>query len=1018
MKKLALVCIFATVLSSVAVASDIAFYVGTPNPGWYETPDMLADVETIITNAGPLFKDIQQFDDTALDALGAWVDANTDDGELDIIWLNGCTPSVLYPTANASPDGSRIETWLDNGNMVINVGDWFGYVSYETGARGAESGGNGAANILDLASGIIVSADGTMLPVTDEGQQYLPSLGSGQVETDRPVDLGQVVAPWEVAAVFAGTATRADPVVIRNTETGGYLVIINQASGGAAGWIDDRGLTCAEFLLNWANEFAGLSDPEQAKDPSPEDDEIDVLRNVTLSWLPGTSAVSHDVYFGDNFDDVNAATVSNPLGVLLSQGQAGTTIAVPETLEFATTYYWRVDENGPTLVKGAVWSFTTELLAYPIQNIVATSNATSQAGRGPERLVDGSGMNENDQHSTDTADMWDGTPHPTDPTYVQFDFDGVYKLHELVVWNYNMQFEAFLGIGVKEATIEITENGTDWTSLGDFQLEQGPGSATYEANTTISLGGVAAQALRMTINSSYMSTDMHGLSEVRILSIPVQPSRPQPADAATDVAIDATLSWRTGREAVSHEVYLGTDPAVLDMIGTSAQSSYTPTLDLDTTYSWQIVEVNEAEAIASWAGPVWTFTTQEYLVVDDFESYIDDETAGDVIWEIWIDGLVEFGGDAANGGSQVGHNTSPFAEQSIVHGGSQSMPLYFDNANASAISEADMALSPAQNWSGNGIKTLSLWFCGTTGNTGQLYVKINETKVTYDGPAASIGVPGWQKWNIVLAETGANLSNVSSLSIGVEGAGSGLVYIDDIRLHTKEVFAAHTSDLSIAISAQANWWSQAAADREIEEIVDNAQAPVAVFGTGEQAGLAQWVSDHTNNGVANLLILCGQLPDTIYEPGNVQVDDSLVEQFLDAGNTVINTGDWIFYVVNSAGTNGAAGLQTIMDIPGVTVAGGDDTPVTVTAEGQTLTPSLQDFATDRPFHLDTLEGDWSTELVLAQNADGTLADPVIVRNAVTGGRIGVFHQAASEDNLPRGEVMSEWINNWYLDAAN
>jgi hypothetical protein len=269
-----------------------------------------------------------------------------------------------------------------------------------------------------------------------------------------------------------------------------------------------------------------------------------------------------------------------------------------------------------------------------------------------------------------------------------------------------------------------------------------------------------------------------------------------------------------------------------------------------------------------------------------------------------------------------------------------------------------------------------------------------------------------------LADTGASLTNVTQLTIGVEGAGAqGVVYIDDIRL-SPEVSALRTSDIGIAISAQANWWSQDAADREMEEIVDNAQAPVVVFNTSDQDALADWLTDHTSNGVANLLILCGQLPDTIYEPGNVQADDSIVEQFLDAGNTIINTGDWIFYVVNGAGTNGAAGLQTIMDIPGVTVAGGDNTAVTVTAEGQDFTPSLQDFATDRPFHLDTLEGDWYTELVLAQNADGTLADPVIVRNSTTGGRIGVFHQAASEDDLPRGEVISEWINNWYLDAVS
>ncbi|GAF81766.1 unnamed protein product, partial [marine sediment metagenome] len=138
------------------------------------------------------------------------------------------------------------------------------------------------------------------------------------------------------------------------------------------------------------------------------------------------------------------------------------------------------------------------------------------------------------------------------------------------------------------------------------------------------------------------------------------------------------------------------------------------------------------------------------------------------------------------------------------------------------------------------------------------------------------------------------------------------------------------------------------------------------------------------------------------------------ELFLDDGNCIINTGDWIFYVVNGAGTNGPGGLQTMMDIPGVTVAGEDNTAVTVTADGQDYTPTLQNFATDRPFHLDTLAGDWEVELVLAQNAAGTRADPVIVHNTVTGGRIGIFYQTAGQDDDPRGEVISEWINNWFL----
>jgi hypothetical protein len=231
-------------------------------------------------------------------------------------------------------------------------------------------------------------------------------------------------------------------------------------------------------------------------------------------------------------------------------------------------------------------------------------------------------------------------------------------------------------------------------------------------------------------------------------------------------------------------------------------------------------------------------------------------------------------------------------------------------------------------------------------------------------------------------------------------------------------FSTTAMAVDIAISTQAAWFSQAAADREMQEIADNVTAvSVEQFAANEQAALATWVAEHTGDGVSDLLVLCGQFPDTIYPSGNAQPDGSLAELFLDDGNCIINTADWIFYVVNGAGTNGPGGLQTMMDIPGVTVAGEDNTAVTVTADGLDYTPSLQDFQTDRPFHLDTLAGDWEVELILAGNAAGTRADPVIVHNTVTGGRIGIFHQTASQDQDPRGEVISEWINNWYLPSA-
>jgi hypothetical protein len=217
---------------------------------------------------------------------------------------------------------------------------------------------------------------------------------------------------------------------------------------------------------------------------------------------------------------------------------------------------------------------------------------------------------------------------------------------------------------------------------------------------------------------------------------------------------------------------------------------------------------------------------------------------------------------------------------------------------------------------------------------------------------------------------------------------------------------------SIGASTHAGWFGQAAADREMDEVAANVKG-VTLFTPDDWDALATWVDASTGDGDIDLLILCGQFPNTIYGPGNTQADDSLAEMFLDDGNIILNTGDYMFYVVDGAGTNAAGGLQTMMDIPDITMWD-DNTAVTVTAEGSDLCPTLQDFETDRPFHLDELDDNWETEISLAQNDAGTRADPVVVRNVNTGGRLIIFYQTASQDDDPRGEVISEFLNNWYV----
>ncbi|MEJ2704952.1 MAG: LamG domain-containing protein, partial [Sedimentisphaerales bacterium] len=103
-----------------------------------------------------------------------------------------------------------------------------------------------------------------------------------------------------------------------------------------------------------------------AMGPSPGDGAVHEDTWATLSWRAGDFAVSHDVYLGDDFDDVNNATNAsetfrgNQTATFYVAGFPG--YAYPDGLVPGTTYYWRIDEvndadpNSPW--KGPVWSFS------------------------------------------------------------------------------------------------------------------------------------------------------------------------------------------------------------------------------------------------------------------------------------------------------------------------------------------------------------------------------------------------------------------------------------------------------------------------------------------------------------------------------------------------------------------------------------------------------------------------------------------------------------------------------------
>jgi hypothetical protein len=267
---------------------------------------------------------------------------------------------------------------------------------------------------------------------------------------------------------------------------------------------------------------------------------------------------------------------------------------------------------------------------------------------------------------------------------------------------------------------------------------------------------------------------------------------PNPVDKANTASTTPTLTWMSGTGAVKHHVYFGDS---LDAVtqgtadvdkGVVAEATFAPAaLESLTTYYWRVDEVLTGDVVKT--GPVWSFTTT--LSVDDFESYTDE--LGSAIFDTWIDGLTD-----GLSGSVVGYAQAPFAEQTIVHGGAQSMPLDYNNVVSPFYSEAQREFMAAQDWTANGIDTLVLYVRGRMINDpAPLYVILtdssNHSGTVTSSDTAVVTATKWTEWKIPLAEfsgAGVNLAKVKKMAIGLgdkanpAAGGTGRIFVDDIQL--------------------------------------------------------------------------------------------------------------------------------------------------------------------------------------------------------------------------------------------
>ena len=539
---------------------------------------------------------------------------------------------------------------------------------------------------------------------------------------------------------------------------------------------------------------------DTASGPTPDGAAMDVLVDTVLSWTPGMSAATHDVYFGEALEDVNDATVPT------SAGQDANSFD-PGRLTFGTTYFWRVDEISAapdnTVFKGSVWSFTAEPYAIMIPvDVNRVTASTSMPINPASMIVNGAGL-DGTTHSTDGETMWvSSSPDPA--PWLMFEFDNIQKLHRVQIWNANTTSELAVGWGIKDVNIVYSTDGENWTALGEpTQISQATGLATYSDPHVVDLGLALAKYVKIDILNNWGGLlSQYSVAEVQFYGLPVYARTPAPVPGSV-VPPSATATWRAGREAETHRLSVSVDPNTLADGSAPSVSLTTNSVDLtsldlqlDQLYYWRVDEVNEAEAQSVWQGPVWTLSTVPYLTVDNFDSY--SNVSPNRPFQTWLDGFGysadEFfpvGYEGNGTGSGVGHDiwslSSPHYDGDIMEGtivkSGKSMPLYFDNTNGMTISETEITFDSAQDWKAHGIKSLSVNIYGDPGNSGQLYLKINGTRIDYAGLSDALQRQQWIPWQVDLSDV-TGLENVTRLAIGIDGAGaSGVIYLDDIRLY-------------------------------------------------------------------------------------------------------------------------------------------------------------------------------------------------------------------------------------------
>jgi len=517
--------------------------------------------------------------------------------------------------------------------------------------------------------------------------------------------------------------------------------------------------------------------PRTAYDPIPADGTQFIDPNTNLSWSSGLGSKLHTVFFGDNFDDVNNATAGLPQGtttytpgtLVLDKVYYWRVdeFAIPNIYKGDVWSFRTMPEipiSNPNLV--GWWKLDEGIGAIAIDYSGHGNNGTLQGN--PQRVdgFEGDGLELDGTNSVELSTgligsdmgsvcMWIKTTQAeTGMIFYGSSGSGGNGFGNENELHINMMSDGGVGFFV-EGEPDGNDVHLETSAVNDDAWHHI--TATWEVNGLANLyvdGGTPVSAAHTGNNFELSGQTRLGrpyahqsfysglIDDVRVYNYVLSPEEiaiimrgdvslawnPKPINGSkSNISEVRSVSWSPGDFAAQHDVYFGTVKDAVDNADTSTPdiyrgqqgaTSYTPPegVEWGQTHYWRIDESNTDGTLSK--GRVWSFTVADHIIVDDFEDY---DTGDNQIWYAWKDGLgygvpgTEPYSPGNGSGAAVGdETTASFTEETIVHGGKQSMPFFYDNNQQGKFkySEAELTLTYPRDWTEEGIGVLSLWFRG------------------------------------------------------------------------------------------------------------------------------------------------------------------------------------------------------------------------------------------------------------------------------------------------------------------